>query len=142
MNHSPLADWADKKAYRWPAIGAVILVIWMGSGALADAAKKYDDLQRAYADAQEREQRDVAQQNALQAACGGPEATVVEAAHGGYYCLDTNGRRTKTIPGLARPVSQGPQDAARVFGARLQLNFECANSIASAGLVPAGFLKG
>lgn len=97
MHHTPLSDWADKSPWRWPVVGICLLVIWMGSGAIADAAKEYDDLQRAHEEAQEREQRDVTQQNALQAACGGPEATVVDAAQGGYYCLDTNGRRTKTI---------------------------------------------
>lgn len=72
----------------------------------------------------------------------GSENAVGTPVPAGIECRDKRGRKTKTILGLARPVNTTPDHAARIFGVRLQLNSECANSIESAGLVPAGFLKG
>lgn len=73
--------------------------------------------------------------------CGGENAVGIPVPKG-VQCYDKRGRKTKFITGLARPDSQGPEHAARIFGVRLQLNSECANSIEPAGLVPAVFLKG
>lgn len=73
--------------------------------------------------------------------CGGENAVGIPVPKG-VQCYDHRGNKTKLITGLARPSSQGPEHAARIFGVRLQLNSECANSIESAGMVPAGFLKG
>lgn len=73
--------------------------------------------------------------------CGGENAVGIPVPKG-VQCYDHRGNKTKLITGLARPGSQGHEHAARIFGVRLQLNSECANSIESAGLVPAGFLKG
>jgi hypothetical protein len=73
--------------------------------------------------------------------CGGENAVGIPVPKG-VQCYDHRGNKTKLITGLARPDSQGQESAARIFGVRLQLNSECANSIESAGLVLAGFLKG
>lgn len=100
MTNFPLAQWADKEPGRWILLLIVVAVLWIGSfffmqasDGLAEAKAMEEDL----AQAQRQAQQELAKQKARQAACGGPEATVVELAQGGYACLDTNGRRTKTI---------------------------------------------
>lgn len=99
MNLHPVTELTKHKAWRWLALAGLAFMFIRSCDPLLDAAKEYDDLQRAYQGAQEREQREVKQQNALQEQCGGPEATVVEKVHGGWDCFDTNGRKVKTIPG-------------------------------------------
>lgn len=99
MDHSPLQRWADKHPIRWVVVLSAIVVLWIASGSIADKTKEYTDLYRASLDAQAQESQELAHRKALQDLCGGPEATVVDLEHGGYACLDTNGRRTKTIPG-------------------------------------------
>lgn len=144
MNHSPAAAWADKKAYRWPLVAFVVSALVLGAYGFMFVS---DEIARNKEEKAVRAKAEQAalQRKALQEQCGGPEATVTPKASGGYECTNKRGKKT-TIPGLARPVSQGPEHAARVFGARLQQrNFECANSFCEtepAGLVPVGFLKG
>lgn len=144
MTHSPLSAWADRSpALRWTAVAVVLT----GFVLLAYAAMGQYDEAQAVEDARLEAERDghrqLLQQQALQAACGGPEATVMELAQGGYACLDTNGRKTKTIPGLARPANTTHGTAARAKGARLQREvLKSAYVNQSAGVVPAGFLKG
>lgn len=86
----------------WPAVTSILLVVILGVWGLVQV---HDDLEYMLAMEEHRvasvEQagKELAHRKALQEACGGPEATVMDLAHGGYACLDTNGRRTKTIPG-------------------------------------------
>lgn len=144
MNHSPLSAWADKSpALRWTAVTLVLT----SSILLAYAAMgQYDEavaVEEARLEAERDGHQQFLKQQALQDQCGGPEATVVELERGGYDCYDTNGRKTKTIPGLARPVNTTPDHAARAKGARLQREvLKSADVNQSAGVVPAGFLKG
>ena len=49
--------------------------------------------------AAQQAQKELNKRISLQEACGGPEATVVDLAHGGHACLDKDGRRTKVIHG-------------------------------------------
>lgn len=102
MNHFPLSTWADRAEWRWPAVGIVLLVIVIGAYGLVQADEHLDELQAvedARIEAQRQAGDQLRRQQLLQDQCGGPEATVVELANGGYDCLDANGRRTKRIQG-------------------------------------------
>lgn len=100
MNHSPLSTWADQATWRWPAITIALVVLLCGSWALTQANDEIAYMQAIEADRVQAEQQALQEQirqQALQDQCGGPESTVVELSRGGYQCLDTNGRKTKTI---------------------------------------------
>lgn len=102
MNHSPLQQWADEAPYRWYAVATVICFLVLcayGYGAVRDELDYMQGLQDEQIAAAQQAQQELNKRIALQEACGGPEATVVDLAHGGYACLDKDGRRTKTIPG-------------------------------------------
>lgn len=100
-------------------------------------AQQADEIEQSH----RRDDQAAAAMRDLALQCGGENAVGIPVPKG-VQCYDHRGRKTKLITGLARPDSQGPEHAARIFGVRLQLNSECANSIESAGLVPVGFLKG
>lgn len=97
MYFSPLQHWADKHPIRWVVVLSAVVVLWIASGSIADKTKEYTDVYRAGLDAQAQESQELAHRRALQELCGGPEATVVDLANGGYACLDKDGRRTKVI---------------------------------------------
>lgn len=141
MSHFPLEKLSENRAWFWPAAAVVITSFVVLAYGFMEQHDEAQDMEDARVAAERQDRQAELQRKALQDQCGGPESSVVENARGGYDCFDTNGKLTKTIHGLARPVSQGTQHAARVFGARLQPKFECANST-PAGMVPVGFLKG
>lgn len=76
------------------ALFAFLVISLAYVGPRIDEAQAMED---AFYEAQQQERQALLKQQRLQDQCGGPEATVVERAHGGYYCLDTNGRKTKTV---------------------------------------------
>lgn len=142
----PLAQWADQKAGRW----ILVYVLLIGLFLLASSIAAQEDYSSEFVQADEmleahrQDDRAAAVSRDLAMQCGGENSIAVPVPKG-VQCYDHRGRKTKLITGLARPDSQGPEHAARIFGVRLQSNFECANSfcgIESAGLVLAGFLKG
>lgn len=145
-HHSPLAQWADKAPWRWSALGVIGVVALIGCYGLVGAMDTLEDLQAMEDEREEAlryEQVLIDQAQYLQKQCGGPEATVVEKARGGWDCYDTNGRKTKTIPGLARPALKPVTYSLPAFSVRDSSEAtECANSIEPAGMVLAGFLKG
>ena len=145
MHHSPLAKWAGSRQARWASISVILTVLVAGAYGLAKTPDVLDEMQAvedARIAAEQQDQLEDLQRKALQDQCGGPEATVIDKTTGGHDCYDANGRKTKTIPGLARPDSTTHSNATRAKGARLSCETECANSTKSAGLVPVGFLKG
>lgn len=146
MKHFPLAKWAGINKVRWAAVYVILVVIVAGAYGLTQTPDFFDELQAvedARIAAEQQDQLEDLQRKALQDQCGGPEATAVENARGGYDCFDTNGKLTKTIPGLARPDSTTNEIAARAKGARLQREvLKAPFKTKSAGLVPVGFLKG
>lgn len=143
--HFPAEKWAEQGPYRWYVVAFVICALVLASYAYVGVKDELAELEaqrKEHISAAQQEHKELAHRKALQDICGGPEATVLDLAHGGYACLDKDGRRTKTIPGLARPDSTSNAAGTRAKGARLSCDFECANSTKSAGLVPAGFLRG
>lgn len=134
---------AMKNPHAWVGAIFIAVVITVPSGLmdkLGETPRNIEAQQVGEID-QDRRQADqdaaAVRERALQ--CGSENATGIPVPKG-VQCYDKRGRKTKLITGLARPDSQGHEHAARIFGVRLQLNSECANSIESAGLVPAGFL--
>lgn len=86
----------------WPAVAAIVSVLVLGGYGLSVASEELGYLQAQEDDrieAQRQASQELRKQQALQDQCGGPEATVLELAQGGYQCLDANGRRTKSLPG-------------------------------------------
>lgn len=142
--HSPMATWADKKAYRWPAVAFVISLLVLGSHGLMlawDEIAEQQAVEEARAAAQRKDELNALQRRALQDQCGGTEATVTAKAGGGYECTNKRGKKF-TIPGLARPANTTHGTAARALGARLQREvLKAPFQTKSAGLVPAGFLR-
>lgn len=144
MNNSPIAAWANRKPGRWHLLGGTgvltLMLTYWAMGA-SDEMAEMQAVDEDRIEAQHQAQLERIQQKALQAACGGPEATV-EQYDGGYYCRDRHGRKDKTIPGLARPALKPVNHSQPAFSVRVSSDVsECANST-PAGLVPAGFLKG
>ena len=85
-----------KVALQNTALFAFLVISLAYVGPRIDEAQAQED---AATEAQQQAQQELIKQQALQDQCGGPEATVVEKARGGYDCFDTNGRKTKTIQG-------------------------------------------
>lgn len=131
--------------HAWVGAIFVAVVITVPTGIVDKLRETPRNTEAQQADEIDQEQRRAdqdaaaARERALQ--CGSENAVGIPVPKG-VQCYDHRGKKTKLITGLARPDSQGHEFAARIFGVRLQLNSECANSIESAGLVPAGFLKG
>jgi hypothetical protein len=102
MNHSPLQKWADKEPYRWYGVAFIfcLMVLFFHAFGLAtDWLAEQQAVEDVRVQAIQQAERDLAKRQQLQDLCGGPEATVVDLAHGGYACLDKDGRRTKVIHG-------------------------------------------
>lgn len=100
--HFPAAKWADQGPYRWYVVAFVICALVLSAYAyvgVKDELAYLEDQRQEHIAAAQQAQKELSERQALQEACGGPNATVLELAQGGYACLDTNGRRTKTIPG-------------------------------------------
>lgn len=139
----PLAQWADKKAGRWMLVYSLLIGLFVLASSVAPMEDHGSEFSQAddMLQAQRTADQAAADERNLALQCGGENAVGIPVPKG-VQCYDHRGNKTKLITGLARPGSQGHEHAARIFGVRLQLNSECANSIESAGLVPAGFLKG
>jgi hypothetical protein len=100
--HFPVEQWAEQGPYRWYVVAFVICVLVLTAwayGMVKDELAYMQDQREEYAAAARQAQEELRKQAQRQEDCGGPNATVLELAQGGYACLDTNGRRTKTIPG-------------------------------------------
>lgn len=93
MNHSPAAAWADKKAYRWPAIAVVVSTLVLGTYGFMFVT---DEIARNKEEKAVRAKAEQAalQRKALQEQCGGPEAAVTATAGG---CKSINKRGKETI---------------------------------------------
>lgn len=142
-SHSPLAKWAGTNKARWAAVIAAVIALLLSAYLYVSARDTLVKLQSLDDDREEAlrwEQVLIDQAQARQTQCGGPEATVEPNRKGGWDCFDTNGRKTKSLPGLARPAMKPVTDSLPAFSVRDSSETECANSIEPAGVVLAGFL--
>lgn len=85
-----------KPRFFWPMVITSVLILLLGCWGLAQF---WDDLsyRQAMEDqhtvAKEQQMKELILQRKRQEACGGEEATVIELVHGGFACLDKDGRR-------------------------------------------------
>lgn len=96
----PVERWTASEPYRWYVVAFVICVLVLLSwayGMVKDELAYIQDQQAEYSAAAQQAEKERIRRQTLQDLCGGPEATVLDLAQGSYACLDTNGRRTKTI---------------------------------------------
>lgn len=101
-----------KPALFWPIFLSLIAAALLYASIVRDGINEIETAQ-ALADeaAAAQQQKDAAAlrfDNAARAICGGPEASYIQLGNGVIQCINKQGRKTKTIPGLARPVNTHP----------------------------------
>jgi cytochrome c-type biogenesis protein CcmH/NrfG len=93
---SPAQEWADRAPYRWFivsfAVCALVLCAYVLTMVLDDL-EYMQAMEDQHAIAKEEQMKELILQRKRQERCGGEEATVIELVHGGFACLDKDGRR-------------------------------------------------
>lgn len=94
MSHFPLEKLSENRAFFWPAAAVVITSFILLVYGFMDKYDEAQDMEDARVAAERQDRQAELQRKALQAACGGPEATV-EQEGGGVYCRTKRGFKTR-----------------------------------------------